>query len=100
MLTTVNALVQRVPPRAMFPARACMLAAGGTIAPEDLAAFLEANGYGRAGTVMEPGEYAMRGGIIDMFPAGEPDPVRLDLFGDRSRASAASIRTPSAAARP
>ena len=31
---------------------------------------------------MEPGEYAMRGGIIDMFPAGEPDPVRLDLFGD------------------
>ena len=50
--------------------------------PEKLAAFLEANGYGRAGTVMEPGEYAMRGGIIDMFPAGEPDPVRLDLFGD------------------
>ena len=31
---------------------------------------------------MEPGEYAMRGGIIDIFPAGEPDPVRLDLFGD------------------
>src|SRR6185312_10990537 len=36
----------------------------------------------RAGTVMEPGEYAMRGGIIDIFPAGETDPVRLDLFGD------------------
>ena len=31
---------------------------------------------------MEPGEYAMRGGIVDIFPAGEPDPVRLDLFGD------------------
>ena len=31
---------------------------------------------------MEPGEYAMRGGIIDIFPAGEADPVRLDLFGD------------------
>ena len=50
--------------------------------PEKLARFLEANGYGRAGTVMEPGEYAMRGGIIDIFPAGEADPVRLDLFGD------------------
>ena len=50
--------------------------------PEELARFLEANGYGRAGTVMEPGEYAMRGGIIDIFPAGEADPVRLDLFGD------------------
>ena len=54
----------------------------GTVRPEQLARFLEANGYGRAGTVMEPGEYAMRGGIIDLFPAGEPDPVRLDLFGD------------------
>ena len=31
---------------------------------------------------MEPGEYAVRGGIVDIFPAGEPDPVRLDLFGD------------------
>ena len=31
---------------------------------------------------MEPGEYATRGGILDLFPAGEPEPVRLDLFGD------------------
>ncbi len=50
--------------------------------PEDLTRFLEANGYGRADTVMEPGEYAVRGGIVDIFPAGEMDPVRLDLFGD------------------
>ena len=50
--------------------------------PTNSPRFLEANGYGRADTVMEPGEYAIRGGIIDIFPAGEPDPVRLDLFGD------------------
>ena len=50
--------------------------------PERIIAFLEANGYNRAGTVMEPGEYATRGGIIDLFPAGEPEPVRVDLFGD------------------
>ena len=50
--------------------------------PEELARFLEANGYGRASTVMEPGEYAMRGGILDLFPAGRPDPVRVDFFGD------------------
>jgi transcription-repair coupling factor (superfamily II helicase) len=31
---------------------------------------------------MEPGEYAVRGGIIDVFPSGEGDPVRLDFFGD------------------
>ena len=82
VLTTVNALVQRIPPREAFEGASMALATGGTVQPEKLAAFLESHGYGRAGTVMEPGEYAMRGGIIDLFPAGEPDPVRLDLFGD------------------
>jgi transcription-repair coupling factor (superfamily II helicase) len=82
VLTTVNALVQRIPPRATFSGASLALAVNATVAPEKLAAFLEAHGYGRAGTVMEPGEYAIRGGIIDLFPAGEADPVRLDLFGD------------------
>jgi transcription-repair coupling factor (superfamily II helicase) len=82
VLTTVNALVQLVPPRAVFQGASRSLAQGGTVRPEELARFLEANGYGRAGTVMEPGEYAIRGGIIDIFPAGRPEPVRLDLFGD------------------
>jgi transcription-repair coupling factor (superfamily II helicase) len=82
VLTTVNALVQRVPPRATFAGASMELTTNGQAKPEKLAEFLEANGYGRAGTVMEPGEYAMRGGIIDIFPSGEADPVRLDLFGD------------------
>ncbi len=82
VLTTVNALVQRVPPRPVFEGVSMVLRTGGTVDPEVLTGFLEANGYGRAGTVMEPGEYATRGGIIDIYPAGEPDPVRLDLFGD------------------
>ena len=82
LLTTVNGLVQRVPPRAMFKGSSLMLAPGGDIAPEALATYLEAHGYARAATVMEPGEFAMRGGIVDLFPAGEPEPIRLDLFGD------------------
>jgi transcription-repair coupling factor (superfamily II helicase) len=82
VLSTVNALVQRVPPRSVFRGASFDLAVGGDVRPEALAGFLEANGYGRAGTVMEPGEYAIRGGIIDIFPAGEADPVRIDLFGD------------------
>jgi transcription-repair coupling factor (superfamily II helicase) len=82
VLTTVNALVQRVPPRAVFRGASLSVEVGGTIDPADLTRFLEANGYGRADTVMEPGEYAVRGGIVDIYPAGEPDPVRLDLFGD------------------
>ncbi len=82
VLTTVNALVQRVPPRPAFEGVSLVLRAGGTVDPDAVLRFLEANGYGRAGTVMEPGEYATRGGIIDIYPAGEPDPVRIDLFGD------------------
>ncbi|RPI31178.1 MAG: DEAD/DEAH box helicase, partial [Hyphomicrobiaceae bacterium] len=39
-------------------------------------------GYQRTGTVMEPGEYAVRGGILDLFPPGRSNPVRLDFFGD------------------
>ena len=82
VLTTVNALVQRVPPRAAFAGASMELRTNGAVKPEELARFLEANGYNRAGTVMEPGEYTIRGGIIDVFPAGEAEPVRLDLFGD------------------
>jgi transcription-repair coupling factor (superfamily II helicase) len=82
VLTTVNGLVQRVAPRAMFSGTSLTLQPGATVAPEKLALFLEAHGYARASTVMEPGEFAIRGGIIDLFPAGESDPVRLDLFGD------------------
>jgi transcription-repair coupling factor (superfamily II helicase) len=82
VLTTVNALVQRVPAASLFENATLHLKRGGRIGPEKLAAFLEANGYGRSATVMEPGEYSVRGGIIDLYPAGEPEPVRLDLFGD------------------
>ncbi len=82
VLTTVNALVQRVPPRSAFKGARLDLTVNGQVKSEELARFLEANGYGRAGTVMEPGEYAVRGGIFDVFPAGEAEPVRLDLFGD------------------
>jgi transcription-repair coupling factor (superfamily II helicase) len=82
VLTTVNALVQKVPPRDAFLGSVLRLQPGGRVALDVLTGFLEANGYGRTGTVMEPGEYAVRGGLIDIYPAGEPEPVRVDLFGD------------------
>ena len=82
VLTTVNALVQRVPPRRMFEGATLDIRAGGRTDPEELIRFLDRNGYGRASTVMETGEYAVRGGIVDLFPSGAPDPVRLDMFGD------------------
>ena len=82
LLATVNALIQRVPPRHVFRDAGMTLQTRGRCDPDQLARFAEANGYGRAATVMEPGEYAIRGGIVDIYPAGEPLPVRVDLFGD------------------
>jgi transcription-repair coupling factor (superfamily II helicase) len=82
VLTTINALVQKVPPAEAWRGASMELMPGGRVDVAELARFLDANGYGRAGTVMEPGEYAIRGGIVDIFPAGAAEPVRIDLFGD------------------
>ena len=82
VITTVNALLQRVPLPALLQGARFTAKTGDSIDLDKLTAFLEANGYGRSDTVMEPGEYALRGGIIDVYPAGNREPLRLDLFGD------------------
>jgi transcription-repair coupling factor (superfamily II helicase) len=84
--------VQRVPPRRLFEGRVLTLGAGGRIPLDRLQSFFRNNGYTRTDTVREPGEFAMRGGIVDLYPAGAAQPVRLDFFGDRSKACAASTR--------
>ncbi len=82
VLTTVNALVQRVPPRKLFDGRVLTLGKGGRIPLDRLQSFFRNNGYFRTDTVREPGEYAVRGGIVDLYPAGAPSPIRLDFFGE------------------
>ncbi|MEM9682106.1 MAG: transcription-repair coupling factor, partial [Pseudomonadota bacterium] len=82
LLTTVSAILQRVPPAIAFRDAIIDLEPGGQIAQEKLLAYFGRNGYRRAGTVREPGEYAIRGGIVDVFPPGEETPLRLDFFGD------------------
>ncbi|HEV2335410.1 MAG TPA: transcription-repair coupling factor, partial [Stellaceae bacterium] len=82
VLTTVNALVQRVPPRRLFDGRVLTLGAGGHIPLDRLQSFFRNNGYFRTDTVREPGEFAVRGGIVDLYPAGAGQPIRLDFFGD------------------
>ena len=82
VLTTINAVLQRLPPRALLAGASLNLKPGDTLKRDALVTFLEANGYGATGTVMEAGEYAFRGGIVDIFPAGATSPARLDLFGD------------------
>ncbi|MEX2632283.1 MAG: transcription-repair coupling factor [Tistlia sp.] len=82
VIATVNALIQRVPPRATLKDRGLAAARGDVLATEDLVGFLGRNGYERVDTVGEPGEYALRGGIVDLFPTGAEQPLRLDFFGD------------------
>ncbi len=82
VVATVSAALQRVPPRNAI-ANACFVAVkGGTVQVDELLSFLTRNGFNRAGAVVEPGDFAVRGGIIDIFPPGMETPVRLDLFGD------------------
>jgi transcription-repair coupling factor (superfamily II helicase) len=82
LLTTVNAALQRVPAKALIAAQALSVAPGNLLAMEGIVGWLELNGFLRAGTVREPGEYALRGGIIDLFAPGMAEPVRLDFFGN------------------
>ena len=83
VLTTVNAVVQRVPPRKLFDDRVLTVGAGGKIGLDRLQSFFLNNGYIRTDTVRDPGEFAIRGGIVDLYPSGAAQPVRLDFFGDQ-----------------
>jgi transcription-repair coupling factor (superfamily II helicase) len=80
--TTVNAIVQRVPRRVRMAAETFSAAPGNMVNMDALIAWLEVNGFLRTGTVRETGEYAVRGGILDLYAPGLAGPVRLDFFGD------------------
>jgi transcription-repair coupling factor (superfamily II helicase) len=82
VLTTVNAVLQRLPPRVFVRQSMRQLAPGQRIDMNRLVERLIHGGFQRTGTVMEPGEFAVRGGILDVFPPARQAPVRLDFFGD------------------
>ncbi|WP_419901460.1 transcription-repair coupling factor [Kiloniella sp.] len=82
ILTTISSSLQRVPPRDLFKNRTLVAKSGSEIKTDHLLKFFSTNGYLRADTVSESGEFAIRGGIVDVFPPGEESPLRLDFFGD------------------
>ena len=82
VLTTVNAAIQRLPAAATVRDASFVARKGGRLDEAQLRGFLSRMGFSQAPTVTEPGDYAVRGGIIDIFPPGGGGPVRLDLFGD------------------
>jgi len=82
ILTMAN-LMQRLPPREYVAAHSFELRAGARLDLEALRAQLARAAYHHTSQVMEPGEFSVRGGVVDVFPVGSTRPLRLDLFGDQ-----------------
>src|SRR5215469_1291653 len=82
LLTSAATLIQRLPPKAAVLGAGYATRVGASVDMAELERYFAVNGYHRASTVSERGEFAVRGGVIDVFPPGAAEPVRLDLFGD------------------
>ena len=82
VLVTVNAALQKMAPQDIIESLAFSARPGASIRMDDIAVRLGRNGFERVATVREVGEYAVRGGILDVFVPGSDEPVRLDFFGD------------------
>ncbi|MBP1850085.1 transcription-repair coupling factor [Rhizobium halophytocola] len=82
VLVTVNAALQKMAPAEVIESLGFSARPGQQIKLEDVASRLERNGFDRVATVREVGEFAVRGGILDVFVPGAEEPVRLDFFGD------------------
>jgi transcription-repair coupling factor (superfamily II helicase) len=89
VVTTVSAALQRTPPREATCGAGFETTVGLDLDTAALERYFAANGYMRASTVSERGEFAVRGGVVDVFPPGFEEPVRLDMFGSELE----SIRT-------
>ncbi|GAA0728748.1 transcription-repair coupling factor [Sphingomonas japonica] len=82
ILTTVNAATQRTLTPFRVRQLVARLAPGERISLERLTSLLSANGYVRVDIVHDAGEFAVRGGLVDLFPSGSEHGLRLDFFGD------------------
>ena len=89
VLTTVNALVQKLPPVEVVAKMSFAAASGQVVDSDRLIDWAANNGYLRVPTVREAGEFAVRGGLVDLFPASMDTPLRFDFFGKQLE----SIRT-------
>ncbi|MBY0354600.1 MAG: transcription-repair coupling factor [Rickettsiales bacterium] len=83
IVTTASAFLQRLPPVSSFANARITLTKGTTLPIEKLSFLLQDFGYRRAGKVMEPGEFAVRGSILDVFASATGDrALRVDFFGE------------------
>ena len=82
ILTTINAASQRIMPPSALKNTSFHTKVGDNLDQEVLKEFLGRNGYSRVPSVMEHGDFALRGNIIDIYPTGSKAPIRIDLWGD------------------
>ncbi|PXX97481.1 transcription-repair coupling factor [Halomonas sp. LBP4] len=82
VLVPINTLMQRLPPVEYIAGRVLTLEVGMHLDREGFRESLSRAGYRAVETVFEPGEYALRGALIDLFPMGSETPLRIDLFDD------------------
>ncbi len=82
IITSSGAILQRLPLKKIFLNSMREVKTGATLNFNDFVHYAVVNGYNRVEQVMEAGEYAVRGDILDIFPVGRAQPLRIDLFGD------------------
>ncbi|KKL66875.1 hypothetical protein LCGC14_2140600, partial [marine sediment metagenome] len=82
VVTSIQSLLQPVPDRKAMARQTRSLQTGSEIAVEELSKWLVCNGFHNTSAVELPGEFSVRGGIVDIFAPDWYDPVRVELFGD------------------
>ena len=82
VIASVEAALQRLPPRAAIAAETLRAKVDDDLPIAGLTAYLARSGYSKVGTATEAGEFAVRGGIVDILPPGAEEGYRLDFFGD------------------
>ena len=83
VVTSIGAAMQKLPPSKIFKNAQKKLKVGESLNFDNFLHYIVINGYNRVEQVMEPGEYALRGDIADIFPSGLENPLRIDLFDDQ-----------------
>ena len=82
IITTPDAALQYTVPPGILASSGMRLSEGAEISTDRLSAYLSGSGYVRAEMVEGPGQFAIRGDIVDLYPPSSESPIRIQLFGD------------------
>ena len=82
LLVPIATLMQRLPPRSHTLGRNIQLKIGHSLVISEFRQRLQQAGYGRADPVYQAGQFAGRGSVVDLFPSGRKQPLRIDLFDE------------------